>query len=46
MFDEEMLFIRPSPLTAEPKPAGKATSTATAQTPKKVSNLHVTLHIM
>jgi hypothetical protein len=43
MFDEEMLFIRPSPLPAEPKPAGKATSTVTAQTPKKVSNMHVTI---
>ena len=29
MFDEEMLFIRPSPLPAEPKPTGKATLTTT-----------------
>ena len=44
MFDEEMLFIRPSPLPAEPKPAGKstlATALVAAQTPKKVSNMHV-----
>ena len=43
MFDEEMLFIRPSPLTEELTPAGKATRTTiltTVQTPKKVSNMH------
>ena len=36
-FEEEILFVRPRPLPAEPKPAGLATT----QTPKKVSNMHV-----
>ena len=46
-FEEEILYVRPRPLPAGPKPAGKVTSAtaqATVQTPKKVSNMHVILH--
>jgi len=42
LFEEEILFIRASPLPAEPKTGSKSPVT-TSHTPKKVSHMHVIL---